>query len=322
MSDPQPVRALEGAPATSSHNGAVLEPHVAGDLHVAGGRADARGRRWAVLPMAAPRGRGGRPWRGFVSGAFAVTAALAAADMAGWVQVKVHVDPLAAVRGALGPNVAGATGNGLLGVGAAEAANLEPAAAPATGSLPAAVEIAAVGAQVDTLSLLTSAAMLGDAVRTSRPYIAELALAFKVADGDPVLLAPLDRLAPWAETGAATADELIQRFQGLTRQINAVNTPAVGWMTRSVRLFTRDLPVLLGVSETSRSDWQRALERAATAVERGALGEAARALKALDEPTIELVQPWVRDVDVRLAVETEARRFHREAVGRALGHAG
>ena len=62
-------------------------------------------------------------------------------------------------------------------------------------------EVGRVWEAVDDLSLLTSAAILQDAVRGSNPFMAELALALQAAGDDAELLQPLDRLMTWAESG-------------------------------------------------------------------------------------------------------------------------
>lgn len=310
------MQAVESPSATASDPGVVRRQQVDGTRP---GRA-----RRALLLGAAPRGGSGAPWRLFLLGGGAILATLAVTEVPGWVMVAVRDGPPAIAEGPFERAVARAANAELIGVGEAAAATRPEAPAPdaanPAGSRHLAAEIAGIGRRVDGLWLMTSATMLADAARDSRPFIAELALAIETAGGDPALLDPLDRLMPWAETGAATVDELARQFDGVARRAALLDAQSVGWMTWGVRLFTRDLPRTLGVGE-SEAD-RRRLERASAAVARGALDEAVRELTAVEEPAIGIVRPWVANVTARMTVDDETRRFRRAVLRRALGTTG
>ena len=111
-------------------------------------------------------------------------------------------------------------------------------------------EVSRATEAVDDLSLLTSAVLLQGAVRSSKPFMAELAFAMQAAGDDAELLKPLDRLMTWAESGAESQDDLMQRFDAVAEQVRNTEAQANASTLRSATLMMRDVAVWIGIGES------------------------------------------------------------------------
>jgi hypothetical protein len=177
--------------------------------------------------------------------------------------------------------------------------------------------IAGVGENVESVRLLTAAVLLDNAARDARPFIGELALAMQAAGDREALLAPLDRLMPWAETGAATRDELARRFgivADQARMAAARDKPVL----ESATHFMRDVALWIGIGETPAADVRQTLVRATAFVEGGSLREAVEVLSSLEGLSVQVVGPWVANASARLTIDDSVAQFRREALRRAL----
>jgi hypothetical protein len=171
---------------------------------------------------------------------------------------------------------------------------------------------------VDDLSLLTSAVLLQGAVRSSKPFMAELAFAMQAAGDDAELLKPLDRLMTWAESGAESQDDLMQRFDAVAEQVRNTEAQANASTLRSATLMMRDLAMWIGIGESDTPPFEASLEAASAALGRGMIGEAVATLSDLEDPVEPLVRPWLAEARARLTVEKEAEHFQHIVLGRAL----
>ena len=179
-------------------------------------------------------------------------------------------------------------------------------------------EVSRATEAVDDLSLLTSAVLLQGAVRSSKPFMAELAFAMQAAGDDAELLKPLDRLMTWAESGAESQDDLMQRFDAVAEQVRNTEAQANASTLRSATLMMRDVAVWIGIGESDTPPFEASLEAASAALGRGMIGEAVATLSDLEDPVEPLVRPWLAEARARLTVEKEAEHFQHIVLGRAL----
>jgi hypothetical protein len=171
---------------------------------------------------------------------------------------------------------------------------------------------------VGDLNLLTSAVLLQGAVRSSKPFMAELAFALQAAGDDAELLKPLDRLMTWAESGAESQDDLKRRFDAVAEQVRNTDAEANASTLRSATLMMRDVAVWIGIGESETPPLEASLEAASAALGRGMIGDAVATLSDLEDPVEPLVRPWLAEARARLTVEKEAEHFQRIVLGRAL----
>ena len=179
-------------------------------------------------------------------------------------------------------------------------------------------EVSRATEAVDGLNLLTSAVLLQGAVRSSKPFMAELAFAMQAAGDDAELLKPLDRLMTWAESGAENQDDLVRRFDAVAEQVRNTDAQANASSLRSATLMMRDVAVWIGIGESETPALEASLEAASAALGRGMIGDAVATLSDLEEPAEPLVRPWLAQARARLTIEKEAEHFQRIVLGRAL----
>jgi hypothetical protein len=179
-------------------------------------------------------------------------------------------------------------------------------------------EVSRVREAVDDLNLLTSALILQGAVRSSRPFMAELALAMQAAGNDAELLEPLDRLMTWAESGARSQDDLVRHFDAVAEQVRSTEAQADASTIRRATLMMRDVAIWIGIGESETPPSDASLEAASAALGRGMIGEAVATLSDLGDPVEPLVRPWLAEARAKLTIEKEAEHFQRIVLGRVL----
>jgi hypothetical protein len=179
-------------------------------------------------------------------------------------------------------------------------------------------EVSRVREAVDDLNLLTSALILHGAVRSSRPFMAELALAMQAAGDDAELLEPLDRLMTWAESGARSQDDLLRHFEAAAEQVRITEAQAEASTIRRATLMMRDVAMWIGIGESETPPSEASLEAASAALGRGMIGEAVATVSDLADPVEPLVRPWLAEARAKLTIEKEAEHFQRIVLGRVL----
>jgi uroporphyrinogen-III synthase len=146
---------------------------------------------------------------------------------------------------------------------------------------------------------------LRDAVLSTHPFRIELAALKALSAGDPGIDQALDRLAPYADSGVATADMLRQRFRPLASAIvNAGREPVSdNWIDRSVARVLSAINIRR-TDDLEGGDIEAIVARAEKALERNDVKQAAQELGNLPERAAQVAKPWLTDADAHLAAST------------------
>jgi hypothetical protein len=146
---------------------------------------------------------------------------------------------------------------------------------------------------------------LRDAVLSTHPFRIELAALKALSAGDPGIDQALDRLAPYADSGVATADMLRQRFRPLASAIvNAGREPVSdNWIDRSVARVLSAINIRR-TDDLEGGDIEAIVARAEKALERNDVKQAAQELGNLPERAAQVAKSWLTDADAHLAAST------------------
>lgn len=157
-------------------------------------------------------------------------------------------------------------------------------------------------------AIVVSATQLRERMREAAPFTAELA-AFRAAAGpisDAALAAALDRVAPFAERGAATVDDLARRF---TPAADAALLAAEGEPEGWTDALLRGMRGLVRVRRTGGEGVDDDASRVARARALLAANDLPAALRALNgmSPALQAgLSPWIDDALARVAVDAAA----------------
>jgi len=169
----------------------------------------------------------------------------------------------------------------------------------------------------DILELAKQAALaaaignLARATQGSAPFKAELDIIVNLLPDDAALRA----LAPDARKGLPTTGDLMARF-GKTAA-DALTAERKGQQTDSVsKLWTgfSGLVTWRSTSGQSGSATERRLARAETHLRSGDLEAAVRELNGITGAASKQLQPWLRDAQARLKIETVLARLNTQAI--------
>jgi hypothetical protein len=177
--------------------------------------------------------------------------------------------------------------------------------AAATATLQATVAKLAAEETASGRASLAVAALFGvavvqlhDAVAAGRPFDWELVNLRGIVAGQPVLLAALDRLAPFAATGVASEAQLAEGLRALA-QIDARRSGIPPLVGSGIELVGRVFgPVALPLP---RNPTPELLTRASALLGDGDVAGSVRLLHSLDDATAEIARPLVAAADQRAA---------------------
>jgi hypothetical protein len=171
--------------------------------------------------------------------------------------------------------------------------------------------------QHSTATLL-SVLLLENAAGGSGPFAGELAYAMRVAEGDAVMLAALDRLMRWAEAGVPGRAELLGRFLPMIAEARAATEAARTGLTDRATLLMRDAALSVGIGTLPPTDPEAIIEHARAALVSGRLDEAVTRLGNLPNHPGGTVARWREEAGARLSVEVSLRELRSLALARAL----
>ena len=150
---------------------------------------------------------------------------------------------------------------------------------------------------------------LRDAVLSTHPFRIELAALKALSAGDPGIDQALDRLAPYADSGVATADMLRRRFRPLASAVvNAGREPVSdNWIDRSVARVLSAINIRR-TDDLEGGDIEAIVARAEKALERNDVKQAAQELGSLPEiadgHAAQVAKPWLADAEAHLVAST------------------
>lgn len=163
------------------------------------------------------------------------------------------------------------------------------------------------------VALVLAAGQLRGAVAEGRPYAPELAAVRAIAAGDSLkgsaggLSADLQALEPGADRGIPTRADLARRFDAAASAAVAADRPQGGswgeqlWDRLQSLVRIRHQP-----GDVPGTSADAVTARAAAALQRGDLNQAANEVAALKGPAAAAVAPWLAEARARLAADHAA----------------
>ncbi len=145
---------------------------------------------------------------------------------------------------------------------------------------------------------------LREALRSATPFETELEMAQRVVEPDSELADLLDELAPYAETGIPTEEQLVARFDPAANDAmaRAAEDAGHGWVGGVLRRLT-DAVSVRPVGEQPGEATGAVLARAESRLEAGNLQGAIATLEELDGGAREAMEPWLEQARGRLMAE-------------------
>ncbi|MFM2041908.1 MAG: hypothetical protein RLY86_484 [Pseudomonadota bacterium] len=175
-------------------------------------------------------------------------------------------------------------------------------------------------------ALVIAATQLQAALVAGRPYGAELAAVRALAADLPGLAgavaAPLDALAPAADSGLAPLVALRSRFDTLAPEIiRAERTRAdAGWVDQTLGRVASLVTVRRAGGEVAGDGVEAVVARADQAVREGNLDRAVAELATLTGPAAQIAAPWLADARARVAAEAAASALTDLTIARLAGN--
>lgn len=165
-------------------------------------------------------------------------------------------------------------------------------------------------------AIVLATAQLRDAVRQGTPFTADLDALKALADGRPAITQILQTLAPHADRGVSTLAVLRTRFATLAGPIvNAADAAdGNGWFAEAAARLA-SLVTIRRVGNTAPDGSIDALvSRVDALLSAGDLRSAVEALMLLKGKPAEVVAPWLRAAEARLAAEKAVANLHVHAL--------
>ena len=165
-------------------------------------------------------------------------------------------------------------------------------------------------------AIVLATAQLRDAVREGTPFPADLEALKALAAGHPAITQILETLTPHAELGVSTLAVLKTRFATLAGPIvNAAGTAeGDGWFAEAAARLA-SLVTIRRVGNTAPDGSIDALvARVDALLSAGDLRSAVEALTLLKGKPAEVVAPWLRSAEARLAAEKAVANLHVHAL--------
>ncbi len=165
-------------------------------------------------------------------------------------------------------------------------------------------------------AIVLATAQLRDAVREGTPFTADLEALKALAAGRPAITQILQTLTPHADLGVSTLAVLRTRFATLAGPIvNAAGAAeGDGWFAEAAARLA-SLVTIRRVGNTAPDDSIDALvSRVDALLSAGDLRSAVEALMLLKGKPAEVVAPWLRSAEARLAAEKAVANLHVHAL--------
>jgi hypothetical protein len=165
-------------------------------------------------------------------------------------------------------------------------------------------------------AIVLATAQLRDAVREGTPFPADLEALKALADGRPAITQILETLTPYADRGVSTLAVLRTRFATLSGPIvNAAGAAeGDGWFAEAAARLA-SLVTIRRVGNTAPDGSIDALvARVDALLAAGDLRSAVEALMLLKGKPAEVIAPWLRAAEARLAAEKAVANLHVHAL--------
>ncbi len=156
------------------------------------------------------------------------------------------------------------------------------------------------------------------ALATSKPFGKQLAAVRALVPGDTDMIAVLDQMQPFADSGVETADDLTRDFGRLAPTLvrGAVVGDGQSWWRQAVYHLESVISIRRVGADVPGDTTEALVARAEARLDEEDLPGAVAALRSLTGSAADMASPWIHDVEHRIAVDGAESDLSRIAIGR------
>ena len=156
------------------------------------------------------------------------------------------------------------------------------------------------------------------ALATSKPFAKQLAAVRAMVPGDTDMIAVLDQMQPFADTGVETTDDLTRDFGRLAPTLvrGAVVGDGGSWWRQAVYHLESVISIRRVGADVPGDSTEAVVARAEAKLDEDDLLGAIGTLQALTGASADLASPWVHDAGHRVAIDSAESDLNRLAIGR------
>jgi hypothetical protein len=159
---------------------------------------------------------------------------------------------------------------------------------------------------------------LRSALATSKPFAKQLAAVRAMVPGDADMIAVLDQMQPFADTGVETTDDLTRDFGRLAPALvrSAIVGDGQSWWRQALYHIESVISVRRVGADVPGDSTEAVVARAEARLDEDDLQGAIGALQVLTGVAADLASPWIHDAGHRIAVDGAESDLSRLAIGR------
>ncbi len=153
---------------------------------------------------------------------------------------------------------------------------------------------------------------------TSKPFAKELSTVRIMVPGDTDMLAVLDQMQPYADTGVETADDLAKDFSRLAPSLvrGAVVGDGQSWWRQAIYHLESIISIRRVGGDVPGDSTEAVVARAEAKLDDGDLPGAIAVLQTLTGNSADAASPWIHDAGHRVAVDNAESDLNRIAISR------
>jgi hypothetical protein len=159
---------------------------------------------------------------------------------------------------------------------------------------------------------------LRTALATSKPFAKQLAAVRAMVPGDADMIAVLDQMQPFADTGVETTDDLTRDFGRLAPALvrSAIVGDGQSWWRQALYHIESVISVRRVGADVPGDSTEAVVARAEARLDEDDLQGAIGALQVLAGVAADLASPWIHDAGHRIAVDGAETDLSRLAISR------
>ncbi len=167
-------------------------------------------------------------------------------------------------------------------------------------------------------AVILSVGQLRAALATSKPFAKETAALRALIAGDTEMLAVLDQIQPFADSGVPTTDDLTSDFKRLAPTLvrSAIVGNGQGWWRQALYHLESVISIRRVGDDVPGDTTEAVTARAEGKLDEDDLPGAISALQALAGVSAEMASPWIHDAGQRVAVNGADSELTRIAIAR------
>jgi len=166
-------------------------------------------------------------------------------------------------------------------------------------------------------ALIAAFSLVRETARSSQSFAAGLESIARLGQGDEVVRAAVERLAPFAESGVASLATLRSDFERVSKDmVRAQAVPQeAGWLTQTVANITSLITVRPAADAVGGDGVLGAVAKALYGLKVGDLPMAIEAVRPLDGQVKVVVDPWLEAAEQRVVLDETLQALHGHILG-------